>query len=322
MIYQNSKLLKIVFNRYNLRIGSKINYKVLNEISEYEKIEIKDLLCLLQINYNTYYKLRKNSKAYTRIKLNKYEYSIDDKLEKKGEITKYEFYRIQDDWQIKRDTLIRILGASKYQYNKMNKDDTYKMRIINIKIKHIVDLIKLDLKYLDKRNEKYYTKVEINYYCKQRGISLEMFLKYYSINLRHYKFNKLAIEKSDKGLWMNDVEMFLPQEFAEVNYLNLNRKCEKLAKIKAKEWNCEHLVEDFFRVGSDKIIMGGLIVKKFYFDLQIVYNILMVKAKYAMLNYYKKHQNKYIYFDKYEKKYSDHLNILRDEKNDPQIKYV
>ena len=29
MIYQNSKLLKIVFNRYNLRIESKINYKVL-----------------------------------------------------------------------------------------------------------------------------------------------------------------------------------------------------------------------------------------------------------------------------------------------------
>lgn len=314
MIYQNSKLLKIVFNRYKLKIGAKVNYKLLNEISEHEKIQIKDLLCLLQISYNTYYKLRKHSKAYTKIKLNKYEYSIDDKLEKKGEITKYEFYRIQDDWQIKRDTLIRILGASKYQYNKMNKDDTYKMRIINIKIKHIVDLIKLDLKYVDKRDEKYYTKVEIDYYCKQRGVSLEMFLKYYSINIKHYKFNKLAIEKSDKGLWINDVEMMLPTEFAEENYPNLNKRCERLARIKAKEWNCPNLTDDFFRVGSDKIIMGGLIVKKFYFDLQIIYNILMVKAKYAMLTYYKKHQNKYIYYDKYEGNYIDHLSILKDSK--------
>ena len=141
-----------------------------------------------------------------------------------------------------------------------------------------------------------------------------MFLKYYSINIKHYKFNKLAIEKSDKGLWINDVEMMLPTEFAEENYPNLNKRCERLARIKAKEWNCPNLTDDFFRVGSDKIIMGGLIVKKFYFDLQIIYNILMVKAKYAMLTYYKKHQNKYIYYDKYEGNYIDHLSILKDSK--------
>lgn len=236
MIYQNSKLLKIIFNRYKLKVGFKIDYKLLKEISKDEKIAIKDLLCLLQINYKTYYKLRKNNKSHTKIKLNKYNYSIDDRLETKGEITKYEFYRIQDDWQIKRDTLIRILEASKYQYNKMNKDDTYRMRIINIKTKHIVDLIKLDLKYIDKKEEKYYTKVEINYYCKQRGISLEMFLKYYNMNPKHYKFNKLAIEKSDKGLWIDDNQMMLPQEFAEMHYFNLNQRCERLARIKAKEW--------------------------------------------------------------------------------------
>ena len=59
--------------------------------------------------------------------------------------------------------------------------------------------------------------------------------------------------------------------------------------------------------------MGGLIVKKFYFDLKIIYNILMVKAKYAMLTYYyKNNKNQYVYYDKYEGNYIDHLSILKD----------
>ena len=40
--------------------------------------------------------------------------------------------------------------------------------------------------------------------------------------------------------------------------------------------------------------MGGTIVKKFYFDLELIYNILLAKAKYAMLGYYKKYKNKVI----------------------------
>lgn len=38
----------------------------------------------------------------------------------------------------------------------------------------------------------------------------------------------------------------------------------------------------------------------------------MAKAKYAMLTYYKNNKNQYVYYDKYEGNYIDHLNILKD----------
>jgi hypothetical protein len=227
--------------------------------------------------------LRKNSNSYTKIKFNKFDYEIDSKLEKQGKITKYEFYKIQDELQIKRYTLIRILRASRYQYNKMNKDVNYEMKVMNIKLKHIADLIKLDT-----------------------------FLRYYNINRKHYKFNKLAIEKSEKVLWMDDNEIMMQNEFANENDITLDNRCKKLAVIKAKEWNCIQLLDDLFYIGREKIIMGGTIVKKFYFDLELIYNILLAKAKYAMLGYYKKYkrQSNYIYYDQYENKYIDRLSIL------------
>ena len=227
--------------------------------------------------------MRKNSNSYTKIKFNKFDYEIDSKLEKQGKITKYEFYKIQDELQIKRYTLIRILRASRYQYNKMNKDVNYEMKVMNIKLKHIADLIKLDT-----------------------------FLRYYNINRKHYKFNKLAIEKSEKVLWMDDNEIMMQNEFANENDIALDNRCKKLAVIKAKEWNCIQLLDDLFYIGREKIIMGGTIVKKFYFDLELIYNILLAKAKYAMLGYYKKYkrQSNYIYYDQYENKYIDRLSIL------------
>lgn len=320
MMHTNSKLLKYILKKYEFKTGSKLNYEFLIKISMQEKIEIKDLLCLLQIDYKTYYKLRKNSKSYTKIKFNKFDYEIDSKLERQGKITKYEFYKIQDELQIKRYTLIRILGASRYQYNKMNKDVNYEMKVMNIKLKHIVDLIKLDIKYIDKREEKYYTKSEIKTYCRKNGIKLDTFLRYYNINRKHYKFNKLAIEKSEKGLWIDDNEIMMQNEFANENYIILDNKCKKLAVIKAKEWNCIQLLDDLFNIGREKIIMGGTIVKKFYFDLELIYNILLTKAKYAMLGYYKKYkkQSNYIYYDQYENKYIDHLSILGSQKYAPQ----
>ena len=264
--------------------------------------------------------MRKNSNSYTKIKFNKFDYEIDSKLEKQGKITKYEFYKIQDELQIKRYTLIRILRASRYQYNKMNKDVNYEMKVMNIKLKHIADLIKLDIKYIDKREEKYYTKSEIKTYCRKNGIKLDTFLRYYNINRKHYKFNKLAIEKSEKGLWMDDNEIMMQNEFANENDITLDNRCKKLAVIKAKEWNCIQLLDDLFNIGIEKIIMGGTIVKKFYFDLELIYNILLAKAKYAMLGYYKKYKKRsnYIYYDQYENKYIDHLSILGSQKYDPQ----
>ena len=55
----SSKLLKEIMKKYNLEEGSKIDLKLINEITEKENVRLKDLTCMLQINYWTMYRLKK-----------------------------------------------------------------------------------------------------------------------------------------------------------------------------------------------------------------------------------------------------------------------
>lgn len=63
----------------------------------------------------------------------------------------------------------------------------------------------------------------------------------------------------------------------------------------------------------------GDIVNIFYFDIKITINILVAKAKYIMINYYKKYSNKNVVsYDKNENNYLNYISLydLRNqEKN-------
>ena len=118
------------------------------------------------------------------------------------------------------------------------------MKIIDVKTQHIVELIKLDFKYIDKYNKDYYSKEKLKEICKRRHINLDQFLKYYNKNPKHYKFNKIAIAKSKKGLWIGE-------DIIEETIIKMYEKC-------------------------------GEIIKKFYFDTKLTMNIIIAKGKYIM----------------------------------------
>lgn len=50
--------------------------------------------------------------------------------------------------------------------------------------------------------EGYYKRKVLEKLCKQRNITVDDFIKYFSNNPKHYKFNKKALDESDKGSWI------------------------------------------------------------------------------------------------------------------------
>lgn len=319
-MYANSELLNYITKKYDLYKNKKINIEILQKISKNEKIEIKDLLCLLEISSNTSYKLKNKMQKYTKLKFNNYLGINYKKMINRDKITKEEFIKLKNKLDIKDYTLMRLLGISEYKYNKMKNDEVNEVLIIDVKIKHIVDLIKLDFKYIKKYEKKeYYSKDELEEICKERNISLEQFIKYFNNNPKHYKFNKIVIENSPKGLWIGST-LKMPDEFITKNYYKIKNRLEyiiiKYNKIINWYSYKEDLIEDAI---MDIFQRCGDIVKKFYFDAKLTINILVLKCKYIMFNNYrKKYINNIIYYESYDNSFLDHSNLFRDDRYDPQ----
>ena len=67
-MYNMSKLLAYILDKYKIYKGKKIDLFTLEKISKKEKIDINDLVYLLEINKDTYYKLKTKKQKFTKLK--------------------------------------------------------------------------------------------------------------------------------------------------------------------------------------------------------------------------------------------------------------
>lgn len=316
-----SKLLNELMKKYNLEEGSKIDLKLINEIAEKEGLKLKDLICMLQISYNTMYSLRKEKQRYTKIKFNKYN-GLQNKETIENEKIDYEnFINLQNENNLKPYTLIRILGISRYKYQKLKQGKITQVKIKDMRIKHIVDLIKIDLEYIEKYEDGYCPISDLKKLCKQRKITLNQFLKYYSNNPKHYKINRIIVKKSAMGFYIGG-ECKMSKKFFKDNEEKMMKRLQRVANkvshiVGNKNYN-DDLVQDAVVQLLEKC---GNIVKKFYFDVKLLFNILMVKAKYIMLNIYRKEyrEQRNVHIDGFEDGLIDHSDILRDDRYNPEL---
>lgn len=319
-MYRKSELLEIITRKYNIHENKKISFNEIQEISKKEKIEIKDLLYILEVKYNTAYKLKNGKQKYTKLKFNNYEGIKNRKMISQGKINKEEFLDLKRKLKVKNYTLIRTLGISIYKYNKMKNNELDEIKVTDVKTKHIVKLIKLDFKYINKYKNDYYSKEKLQKICKERNITLEQFLKYYNKNQSHYKFNKIAMEQSKKGLWIGE-NIRISNEFMNENYEKIARYLRNAANKYHKTNGWQIYKEDIIEETIISIYENcGEIVKKFYFNLRLTMNIIISKGRYIMYNLYrKKYKNNNIYYEEYETKLLDHTSFFRDNKYNPQL---
>lgn len=142
-----NELLINILKKYNLKEGDKIDFESLTQICEQEQITLEELLLMLQINKHTIYKFKKNKQKTTKLKFNKYNNANLEDILKCGKINQESFERTRKNNQVKTYTLMRMLGISRYEYNKMKKEKMEYVKVLDIKKKYIVDMIKIDLKY-------------------------------------------------------------------------------------------------------------------------------------------------------------------------------
>lgn len=316
-----SKLLKEIMKKYNIKEKSKIDLELINKIIKNENISLKDLRCMLQITDRTMYGLRKNKQKYTKIKLNKYDGLENKSIIEDEKITYEDFKNLQKENNLKAYTLIRTLGISRYKYKKLKAGEIEKVRIKDVKTKHIVDLIKIDLSHMANYEDKYFPKKDLIKLCRQRKINLDKFAKYYDNNIKHYEFNKMVIKNSLKGFYIGG-ECEMPYDFFESNYEKIQKQLKKVANRVSGIIGTKQYKEDFIQESIWELYKNcGNIVKKFYFNAKVMFGILMAKAKYFMLNLYRKKYKEYknIYIDSYENNFLEHTSILRDNTYSPEL---
>lgn len=313
------KVLEMIMSKYNLKENNYIDIRLMNKICKLQKIDIKDLQCMLEISSNTLYKLKNGIQKSTKIVFNKYNGIEKDSSFYENKINYEMFINIRNSINVKDYTLVRMLGISTYGYRKIKEDITYSTRIKDIKLKHTVDLIKIDLKYLN-RKYKYISVTRINDMCMDRNISIDSFAKYYSNNPKHYKFNLMILGKSSKGFWIGK-NIKMPDSFINKYYSYMITRLKCVYKKVSNIVNCgcmfEDLIHDTFTELYNKC---GSIVLEFYFDVKVLFNILMSKAKYIMLNIYKKNYSKKdISYDSFIDTSVDHISFLKDNTYNPEF---
>lgn len=319
MIINN--ILEKIIKKYNLMEKQNINMNLINIISTKENISIEDLKCMFQINSTTMSKLKNGYQINTKLNFNKYYEIRNKKLPSQEKLNYNEFNTLKNKLNIKAYPLLEMLGITRYKYKKMKNDTTYKVIIKDMYIKHIVDLIKIDLKYQIKGSQ-YFSIYRIENICKKRGITINQFAEYYNNNPKHYKFNLMIIEKSSKGFWLS-IDTKIPNEFIDKYYYEIKQRLIKVANKVSIIIGCNIYKEDLVQEAMNELYLRcGNIVQNFYFDINVLFNILMDKAKYYMFNIYRKKyktENTVSYNSFSEKNNLDYLNILKDTTYTPQI---
>lgn len=141
--------------KYELENGQRITIKQLIEISENEKIDLKDLILILGCYKNAKYK---TPESWTTIRMNQ-------------EYTKRE----------------------------------------------LVNLIKIELKYLQKYGSRMYKKQEVYNICEKYGIEIDDFLTYiYNFKICYYE-NSYILSMNKDGIWIGESPT-LSKEFIHENY--------------------------------------------------------------------------------------------------------
>ena len=209
-----------ILKKYCLKNEQKITIKQLNQIAENEKIEIKDLILILNCCKNAKYK---NLESWTTIK-NKKEYT-------------------------KRE---------------------------------IVNLIKIELKYILQYGSRMYSQKEIENICKKYKISVDDFLTYiYKYKICYYE-NAYILSMNKDGIWIGENPK-LSINFFNDNYLKLYKKIEKIANKMSILYNPRIAKDEMIDIGINYILEQGKIEKNMAFDNERIIGKLVYKAKYKIL---------------------------------------
>ena len=282
------------------------------------------LMKILNINAEKYIKIT-NGKI-KKIKNTIFDYQ--DKMEIKKEIIKNiknkesitlkEVEKIKEDNKYTDYQIKEALNIKTKQYRELKNGKTYKLKITSQKDKVKTDLLKIDIKNLNKFGYRDYSVEEIKNICNEYDIDLNTFIKEIIGNKKNPQLIKKTLKIADGKIYLGKGKQISTQLIEEI-YLKKDRTIEALAKMIAKMYGRLNNFEDLKQEVYLKLIeSGGKIETNLSYDKNLAINVLMKGAKYAMLSYLEKNKSEESLIQKTSDGYFDLLDIIEDNTYDPQ----
>ena len=185
-------------------------------------------------------------------------------------------------YTVQPNSLILILGCYKNaKYKTPESWTTIQMNQEYTK-RELVNLIKIELKYLQQYGSRMYKKQEVNNICKKYRIGVDDFLTYiYNFKICYYE-NSYILSMNKYGIWIGESPT-LSKEFIHENYTYLYKRITKTVNQMQILYGSTVSKEELIDIGMDYILKQGRIEKNLAFDKERLIGKLLFKAKYQML---------------------------------------
>lgn len=198
-------------------------------------------------------------------------FELRNKIQKKYElengqrITIKRLIKISENEKIDLKDLILILGCYKNaKYKTPGSWTTIRMNQEYTK-RELVNLIKIELKYLQQYGSRMYKKQEIHNICEKYGTEVDDFLTYiYNFKICYYE-NSYILSMNKDGIWIGESPA-LSKEFINENYIELYKRIEKTAHKMQVLYGSRVSKEEMIDIGMDYILKQGKIEKNLAFD--------------------------------------------------------
>lgn len=229
-------------------------------------------------------------------------------------------YRLYDGQRITVEALIKLAEVENMELQDLlfvlggYKNAKYKEKDLWTTIgkkksynkRDVINLIKIDLKYLHQYGSRMYSKLEIDDICREYNVSLEDFLTYiYNYKICYYE-NMYILSMNKEGLWIGK-NIGLSVEFLNRNYKRICNKIEKMANRMVELYDSNISKEELIDTGINCVLQHGKVEKNLSFDESGTVGKLLFKARYKMLETIVKSYN--------EKSLEDVMDFIKIEDN-------
>ena len=220
-LYTESELYKIKEEiKLYLNNDDSIDNNQFKKIQKKYKIENKKLKKMLGIEFTESKKRKLNMNLLAARDTEKTKNKIFEFCKGKDYVTKNDVLEMEGEIKAYKTLIRKELSISSERFGQLMNNKIGRTRIISYDTNKKIFLAKMDFKYYDKYD--YLTCQRLRNKCYRFKIKYDDFLKNLNPNINHYKYNKMAIEKNQNGIFIGSNKA-LSKEFIEANYIRIKK---------------------------------------------------------------------------------------------------
>ena len=270
-----------------IKYKSSISKNEIENLKQKYKFNDEEIFTQLKVNILNFKNLMKGLTQKMKIDLiDEYEKrDIEQKLitrfKNQDYVTKEDIIKTKNDIDTTDEIIKDILSISTDSFYELMNDKIRKTKITLKEIKLKIYRLKMDIKY--EYGEGFYTSGKLRKLCRKYQIDFDEFLKNLSNNINRYPYIKQALKNNQKGIYIGE-EHEISKEFAEKYAIRIENICRRITN---RYCYSSYLYTERLDISQEAFMMilkkGRNIEKNFYYDKDLLFNLLASKIKYFVI---------------------------------------